>query len=152
MGVIDGVRDGRGVSVGGPEGVGVSLAVAETEWVGVWVWVGGKVEVALGGNRVAVKVAVGVGVAVAVGAMEGRPENANPPVKPTATSTSPPRSQNTLRRMSPILHASGSLRKVTFGISLLGTVAFCAGRVSRSCEPATTWSFHPGAGGAPSRA
>ena len=87
VGVIDGVRDGRGVSVGGPEGVGVSLAVAETECVGAGVSVGGIVAVAVGGNGVRVK--VGVAVGISVGAAKGRPGYARPATKPTASAAAP---------------------------------------------------------------
>jgi hypothetical protein len=86
VGVIDGVREGRGVSVGGPEGVGVSLAVAVGDAVGVGLAVGCGVADAAG-NSVAVWVAVGVGVPVA--AEDGRPARARPPTKPIASAIAP---------------------------------------------------------------
>ena len=84
--MIDGVREGRGISVGGPEGVGVSLAVAVGDAVGVGLAVGWGVADAAG-NSVAVWVAVGVGVPV--GAANGRPARARPPTKPIASAIAP---------------------------------------------------------------
>ena len=85
MGVIDGVRLGRGVSVGGPAGVAVSLGEGVTVGVGVSVAVGVGVGVA-----VAVVEGDVVDVAVDVaGAARGVPGTAKPAANPTM-SASPP--------------------------------------------------------------
>ena len=86
MGVIDGVRLGRGVSVGGPEGVAVSLGEGVAVGVGVSVAVGFRVGVAVAVTEGDV---VDLAMDVAVAAARGVPGTARPAANPTM-SASPP--------------------------------------------------------------